>query len=117
MHIKQNDDWKQIKELFVKQSDEWKRVKYLNVKQNDTWKSTYVGYEPTDIFLNNGEQLLSDPEKFQDVIVLNGTDSSSTNADDHIILEDGHPDSGSKILNEDSPGSTFGYNNVLQKPS
>ena len=48
--------------MFVHASGQWKKVKYLNTKQGDTWKLAYIGYDTTDIFLDEGEVLTSDSD-------------------------------------------------------
>ena len=58
----QDNDWKEIRNLFVHQASQWKRVKYVNVKQDDTWKIGYIGYDPTDIVLDAGQALVDDTD-------------------------------------------------------
>ena len=58
----QDNTWKNVKQLFVHASGQWKKVKYLNTKQGDTWKLAYIGYDTTDIFLDEGEVLTSDSD-------------------------------------------------------
>lgn len=53
LRVKEDSEWKQVRDIRVKEDDQWKEVAVARVKENGEWKVVEVNYQRSDITISS----------------------------------------------------------------